>query len=114
VDVGSAVVADEQAAVLVEPGEGALDHPAEAAEAGAVFGLAARDHRFDPSQSELATMGSGVVAAIADELVGAAARAADPAADVRHAVDEREQLGDVVAVAAGEREREREPALVDD
>jgi len=33
VDVGAAVVADEQAAELVQPGEGALDHPSEAAEA---------------------------------------------------------------------------------
>ena len=48
-DVGAAVVADEQPFELVEPGEGALDDPAVAADAGAVFGLAARDLGGDPA-----------------------------------------------------------------
>jgi hypothetical protein len=48
VDVGSAVVADEQSLVVVEPGEGALDHPAGMAEPGAVSALAAGDLGFDP------------------------------------------------------------------
>ena len=43
VDVVAAVVADEEALVVVQPGEGALDDPAGAAEAGAVFGLAPGD-----------------------------------------------------------------------
>ena len=42
-DLGAAVVADEQPFELVQPGEGALDDPAVAAEPGAVLGLAARD-----------------------------------------------------------------------
>jgi hypothetical protein len=37
VDLGAAFVADEQALEVVEPGEGAFDDPAEAAEAGAVL-----------------------------------------------------------------------------
>ena len=48
-DVGAAVVADEQPFELVEPGEGALDDPAVAAETGAVLGLAVGDLRFDPA-----------------------------------------------------------------
>jgi hypothetical protein len=39
----AAVVADEESFVVVEPGEGALDDPADAAEAGAVLGLATSD-----------------------------------------------------------------------
>ena len=113
-DLGSSFVADEQAAELVQPGEGALDDPAEATEAGAVLGRAAGDHGFDPAPTQFAAMSSGVVAAIGDELVGATARPADSAAHVRHLVDQREQLGNVVAVAAGEREGERETALIDD
>lgn len=42
-DLGAAVVADEQLFELVQPGEGALDDPAVAAEAGAVLGLAPCD-----------------------------------------------------------------------
>ena len=48
-DVGSAVVADEEPFELVEPGEGALDDPAVASDAGAVFGLATRDLGGDPA-----------------------------------------------------------------
>jgi hypothetical protein len=46
-------------------------------------------------------------------LVGSAARAADGPPHRRDGVDERDQLGDVVAVAAGEREGERDAGLVD-
>jgi hypothetical protein len=41
VDLVAAVVADRQPLVVVEPSERALDDPAGATEAGAVFGLAA-------------------------------------------------------------------------
>ena len=47
-DLVAAVVADEQPLVVVEPGEGAVDDPADAAEPGAVFGLTAGDLGFDP------------------------------------------------------------------
>ncbi len=50
-DFVAAVVADEQALEVMEPGEGALDDPAGAAEPGAVLGLAARDLRSDPSRA---------------------------------------------------------------
>jgi hypothetical protein len=53
VDLGPAVVADEQSFELVQPGEGALDDPAVAAEAGAVLGLASCDLRFDATLAEL-------------------------------------------------------------
>ncbi len=46
-DVAAPLVADEQSFELMEPGEGALDDPAVAAEAGAVLGLAAGDLRDD-------------------------------------------------------------------
>ncbi len=52
-DVCAAVVADEQPFELVEPGEGALDDPAVAAEAGAVFLAAAGDLGGDASCLEL-------------------------------------------------------------
>jgi hypothetical protein len=44
----------------------------------------------------------------------AAARAADKAGDRRDAVKQRDQLGDVVAVAARERVGEREPGRIDE
>ncbi len=52
----AAVVADEQPFEVVEPGEGALDDPAVAAEPGAVSGAAAGDLVRDPAVSELAAV----------------------------------------------------------
>lgn len=51
-DVVAAVGADEESAAVVQPGEGAFDDPAVSAEAGAVFGLAAGDDRFDATLPE--------------------------------------------------------------
>ncbi len=79
-----------------------------------MLGCAARDHRSDPALAEPTPVASVVVAAVSNELIGAAARPADEPAHGRDLVDQRDQLGDVVAVAAGEREGERKAALVDD
>ena len=79
-----------------------------------MLGLPTGDGRSDTSLAELSAMALVVVAAVTNELVGAAARTADNAAHGRHLVDQRDQLGDVVAVAPGEREGKRDTTLVDD
>jgi hypothetical protein len=101
VDVCAAVVADEQSAALVEPGEGALDDPAITAEPGAMTGLASRDQRLDPTLPELTAVAVVVVATIGDEPIGPSARTPDTAAHPGDTIDERNQLGHVVAVATG-------------
>ncbi len=111
-DVVAAVVADEESFELVEPGEGALDDPAVAAEAGAVFGLAPGDLGPDPELAELAAVLVVVVAAVGGDPVRPAAWATDSAAHRRYPFDERDQLCDVVAVAAGDRPGERDPGRV--
>jgi hypothetical protein len=50
-----------------------------------------------------------VVAAVGHERRGPAPRPADPARERRHPVNERDQLGDVVAVAAGQADGQRDP-----
>jgi hypothetical protein len=114
VDLVAAVVANEQSLELVQPGEGALDDPAGAAKTGAVLGLAAGNLRFDPAFAELAAMGGVVVAAVGGQAFGATARPAELAAHGRHTVEQRNQLGDVVAVAARNRPGERDPCRVDE
>jgi hypothetical protein len=108
----AAIGADEQSASVVEPGEGAFDDPAVASEAGAVLGLAARDYRFDPSLPDEAAVLVVVVAAVGDHAVGATSGPADAATDGWHAVEQPEQLRDVVAVTAGERPGQRDAAAV--
>jgi hypothetical protein len=96
----------------VEPGEGAFDDPALPAEPGAVVGLAAGDHWFDPSFPDQASVLVVVVAAVGEQCLGTSSWSADAAADGRYPVEQVEQLTDVVAVAAGERPGERDPAAV--
>jgi hypothetical protein len=113
VDLGAAVVADEQALEAVQPGEGALDHPAVASEPGAVLGLAAGDLGGDPALAELAAVLVVVVAAVGGYSLGSPARAAELAGHGRDPLDKRDQLGDVVAVAARACPGERESAGID-
>ena len=113
-DVAAAFVADVQAAELVDPGEAALDDPADAAESGAVFGLAAGDAAGDAALAQAATLFLVVVAAVGDDEVGASARSPRAALDGRDAVEQRLQLGDVVAVGAGQYPGERDAVGVDE
>ena len=90
--LGAAFVADEQSLELVEVREGALDDPADGAEPGAVFGLAAGDHGSDAQLADEAAVLVVVVAAVAVTRFGRRRGRADLAAHWRHAVDERDQL----------------------
>jgi hypothetical protein len=96
----------------VEPGEGALDDPAVAAETGPVSALPARDHRCDAELADEATVFVVVVAAVGEEPLGSPPRPPRTAAHGRHSLEQVEQLGDVVAVGAGERPGERDAAGV--
>ena len=78
-----------------------------------MFGLAAGNHGFDPSFPDEPAVLVVVVAAVGEQLLRPSPGAADAAAHGRHQVEQGEQLRDVVAVAAGQRPGERDPARVD-
>ncbi len=101
-DVVAAFVADAQAPVLVQPSDRAFHDPTLLAEAGAVRALRPGDLRLDAPPAQLAAPVARVVSAVAVQLARPTARTAAAAAQRRDRVDEREQLRDVVAVAAGE------------
>ncbi len=102
VDVVASFPADAQAAEAVEPGDRALDDVAEGAQAGAVRLASFRDHGAYASLPEQAAVFVVVVAAVGQQCVGATAGSADPAGDGGNLVEQRLELGDVVAVAAGQ------------
>ena len=114
VEVGPAFVADAEPLEGVQPGEAALDHPALAAQPGAVGHAPAGDPRGDPASPQSAAVNVEVVAPVGEQLAWAAAGPATPSADGWHGVKQRHQLSDVVAVAAGQRDRERDAAGVAD
>jgi hypothetical protein len=96
----------------VEPGEGALDDPAGAAEPGAVLGLATSDLGTDAAAAELTAVLVVVVTAISGYSLRPATRPTDLAAHGWDALEEWHELSDVVAVAAGDRPGERDPGRV--
>jgi hypothetical protein len=114
VDVGTAFVAGPEALEGVHSGEASFDDPALPAQAGAVGHAPAGDARSDSAGAELAAVDVVVVAAVSEQLPRSPTGAAAPAPDGRHGLDQRDELGDVVAVAAGEGDREWDPAGVAD
>jgi hypothetical protein len=90
VDLVAAIVADEQPLEVVQPGEGALDDPTSATQAGAVPGLAASDLGSDPTLSELAAVLVVVVASVGRETLGPLSRSTHLAAHGRYSLEQRQ------------------------
>jgi len=76
---------------------------------------AAGDDRLDPACPEQPAVLVVVIAAVSEHDIGLLPRPPRFAADRPgvQEIEQREQLGDVVAVGAGQRDRERDPGAVD-
>lgn len=98
----------------MEPGEGALDHPTVGAQSGAVPGPAAGDGRHDTASVDLLAVDVVVVATVCEQCVRLPASAPDLAANRWDGIEQRQQLGDVIAVATGQKDRERSTAPIGD
>ena len=114
-DLGEALIARPQAAEVVQVTKAALHDPALAPDARAVAGAAAGDPVGDPAGPQDAPVLVVVIAPVGHHQVRPSARPADPPGDRTgmQVIQERHQLGDVVAVAAGERDRQRDPRGID-
>lgn len=99
-DVVAAFPPDAESLHAVVPGDRSLDHPPVDAQPGAVWCAAAGDPRADALGPYRFAVLVVVVGPVGEQFVGAPA---GPAADRWDLVDQRQQLGDVVAVAAGQR-----------
>lgn len=107
VDVGPSFPADAESFQAVEPGEGVLDHPSVYAQAAAVGCAASGEDGPDPAGPDLVAVDVVVVASVGKDRPGLSAGPPRSAADRRDGVEQRFELSDVVAVAAGEDGRER-------
>jgi hypothetical protein len=115
VDLGQAFVADPEASEVVEVGEAAFDDPALCAQAGAVCDAAPRDDRGDPAGAQQPAVLVEVIAAVGQQPVGLLAWSSRFALDRSglEVVEERDQADDVVAVAAGQLDGQRDAGRVD-
>lgn len=98
----------------MEVGERALHDPALGAQAGAVLRAAAGYQWFHAEVPDESAVLVVVVAAVAQHHVRVAPGPALLAAHRRHSLEERDQLGNVVAVAAGQGSSERDAIGVGD
>jgi len=73
-----------------------------------VGGTAVGDLRPGPPLADLSAVTVVVVAAVGGQAIGTSARRPDAAAQRRHGVEQRQQLRDVVALAAGQGAGERD------
>jgi hypothetical protein len=115
VDLGLAFVADSQPPEVVQVREATLDHPALTAQAGTVRDRAPGDEVLDVAGAQQAAVLVVVIAAVGQQQVGLLARPPHLAGD-RPRVQvfkQRDQLRDVVAVAAAQRDGQRDPGRID-
>lgn len=115
-DFGVALVAGSETAEVVQVSKAALDDPALAAEARPVGCPTTGDHGRDPKRPQQPPVLVMVITAVGEHTVGLLAWPSElpghwPTVEI---LEQRDQLGDVVAVATGEGDRKRNAAGVDE
>jgi hypothetical protein len=113
-EIGAAFVAGAKPFELVQPGERALNHPADLAQSGAVGDAPSGDHGLDAALPQQAAVLVEVVPPVGVQTPGFAAGASPSSPNLRDRVEQGQELGDVVSVAAGERDGEWSSVSVDD
>jgi len=98
----------------MQPGKRALHHPANRPKPRAVGHAAAGDDRPHAALFDQPAVLVMVIAAVGHNAVGPPAWPAGLAAYQWHGVQQWQELGDVVAVAAGQRDRKRDAVTVDE
>src|SRR3972149_2977901 len=106
-DIGAAFVADAQAAELVQPRDGALDHPAEDAKVTILVGAALGQPGLDAADAQVHDVARPGVRLVGHHRPGTEQRSAHLALDLGDRVDQRDEEPAVGAVRARDHARER-------
>jgi hypothetical protein len=107
VNVSAALETNTEATEVMQPGMCALNDPAMFPKATAMFGTAPGDHRFDTAITQRLPVSLGVVTTIGVDHTRSLQWVAAQAANRWNRVDQRQQLGEVVDVRAGQDRGER-------
>lgn len=109
----SSFVANAQAAELMKPGDGALDHPARLAQASAMRRAACGQFGVDATRLQSISMRLRVVTVITLHAFRLVQWPAGFLRQMRDRLDQRQQLRDVVAVGLGQDGAQRNALRVD-
>ena len=113
-DIASALLARDEAAVAVDPGEAAFDHPSMSAQLLTGLDAAPCDAGSNPATAASLSAPSMVVGLVGVELVWSASCPAALSCDPRDAVEQFLEGHAVVGVGAGQNEGERKTVPVRD
>lgn len=113
-DVVASFPSDAEASEAVEPDNRALDSPAMAFKAGAGRYSTAGDDRFDALRPDQPAVLVVVIAAVAEQDVGPSTGSSHESRDRRDLGEQGQQLGNDIAVSAGQGHRERDALPVDE
>lgn len=112
-EIGASLIASAEPFELVQPGKGALNHPAHLSQSRAVGDAAPGDHRLDAALPRQTTVLVEVVAPVGIQTPRLATGASSQPSNRRDGVEQGQELGDVVSVAAGEGDGEWGAVAVD-
>ncbi len=98
----------------MQPSDGALHHPASLAQSATVLGPAPCDLGLDTQGEERRTMRVGIVSTVSLHQLGLSPRSTALASNGRDGLNQRQQLGHVVAIGLGQNDRERNALRVDE
>lgn len=114
-DVGAALVANEQASKSMKPGDGALDDPALASEALAALDSGACDAAADAAHAQVKSVALGVVGLVRVQLFRPSLGSANASCDGSDSREHHAERRAVVDVRSRDlRRAEREPVAVRD
>src|SRR5260370_10599705 len=106
-NAGQPFVSNSQPTKPMQPSDGAFYHPAGLAQTAAVLGPAPCDLGLDTQGQERRTMRVGIISAVSLHQLGLSPWGAPLASNGRDSLNQRQQLGHVVAIGFGQNDRER-------
>lgn len=113
-DVITPIEARAQSAILMQPCDGPFHHPAKLSETAAVFLAALGDERNDPALPQSIAVRLRMIGAIAEQRKGSGPGMTHLARDGRDRIDQRDELGHIVAVRSRENGTQWSPAPLGD
>ena len=113
-DVRPFFISHMQASKLVKLGDRALSHPAQCAQTGAMWQTSPLQPALDAAHGQCLTMRLRVVGTVAEDALRTIAWCAALTTDRRDRIDQRQQLGHIVGIRAGDDARQRHALRIGD
>lgn len=109
VNVVTSFIADAKTAILVQPRKSTLNHPPINPQTTAVIGTPLSQNGLDAPLAKFLAVWFAIISSITQHRNRTPKRPADLACNSRNLLDQRQQLGDIMAVSAGQSHRQRDP-----